>query len=193
MTHEKTITLPHIQPNLPRHNTYHPYSLIDNERLNIYNYNALQFNEHHVGTAIATKKPLTYRLIDYFLSDIIAITIDTTLGPVTIGTDYIPPRRRYINYIDYHTLFNRPKPTYFIGDINGHHITLGDSCDNNTGKQITSLISRSKFQHLGPPFPTTLTHNGSEKPDKVLADHNIIYNTHFTRTNNSFRSHTNHF
>ena len=108
----------------------------------------------------------------------IAITIDTTLGPVTIGTDYIPPRRQCINYIDYHTLFNRPEPTYFIGDINGHHRTIGDSHDNCIGKQITSLIARNKFQHLGPPFPATLTHNGSGKPDKILANYTIIHNTH---------------
>ena len=104
--------------------------LIENERLNIYNYNTLQFNKHnkhHAGTAIAIRKPLIYRLIDNFHSGMIAITIDTTLGPVIIGTDYISLRRQNINYIDYHTLFTRPEPTNFIGDINGPHRTLGET------------------------------------------------------------------
>ena len=110
----------------------------------------------------------------------IAITIDTTLGPITIGTYYIPLRRQYINYIDYHSLFNRTEPTYFIGDINGHHTTLGDTHTNKIGKQIISLIARNKIQHLGPTFPTTLTHNGSGKPDKILANYNIVHNTHIS-------------
>ena len=159
------------------------HCLINNERLSIYNYNTFQFNkqnELHAGTAIAIRKSLTFRLIDDFHSDMIAITIDTTLGPITIGTDYIPPRRQYINYIDYHSLFNRNEPTYFIGDINGHHTTLGDTHTNKIGKQITSLIARNKIQHLGPTFPTTLTHNGSGKPDKILANYNIVHNTHIS-------------
>ena len=110
----------------------------------------------------------------------IAITIGTTLGPVTIDTNCIPPRRQYINYINYHTLFNRPEPTYFIVDINEHHRTLGNTRNSNIGKQITSLILRNKFRHLGPPFPTTLTHNESGKPDKIVANYKITHNTHIS-------------
>ena len=58
-------------------------------------YNTFPFNKHneyHAGTAIAIKTS-HFQINRHFHSDMIALTIDITLEPITIGTAYIPPRR----------------------------------------------------------------------------------------------------
>jgi hypothetical protein len=157
------------------------HSLIDNQALKVFNYNTFysnKQNELHAGTAIAVKRHISIKLHDNFHSDMLAITIGTQQGPITIGTTYTPPRIDYLNYIDFHTLFNRPHPVYFLGDINARHKTIGSSNNNNRGKHLHTLITRHKCRHIGPHFPTLITHNSTTSPDIVLQNTHAYHNIH---------------
>ena len=48
-------------------------------------------NNVHGGTAIAIRRSIPHTIEDKFITDLIAVTIDTRQGPITIATDYIPP------------------------------------------------------------------------------------------------------
>ena len=88
-------------------------STTDGQTLKILNYNIFKsnkFNQPHKGAAIAIRRDIQPRLDDDFHSDMLAITIETTQGPLTIATNYIPPRDGYLNYIEFHRLFNRDHP-----------------------------------------------------------------------------------
>ena len=64
----------------------------NNETIKIYNYNIHQvntINEIHNGVVIGIRRDIKYKLIDSFESDMLGITIETTLGPIHIVTTYI--------------------------------------------------------------------------------------------------------
>ena len=169
----------HIDPDIILINDH---SITDNNTpLKIFNYNVHTCNKDntiHSGAAIAIKRHIPYKLHDNFHTDMLAITIDSQQGPITIGTTYIPPRTGYINYIDFHTLFNRSHPVYLLADLNARHTTLGNSSSNHVGKQIHSLITRHKCTHIGPYFPTLITHNSTTSPDIVLTNNKAFHNIH---------------
>ena len=121
------------------------HSITTNKNLKIFNYKVFQSNkqnERNRGTAIAIKNNIHPILHDYFHSDLLAITIDTTHGPLTIATHYNPPRDNYLNYIDFHSLFKIPGQIIFIGDLNAKHHVLGHNNKNNTGKQLAYIINK---------------------------------------------------
>ena len=89
------------------------HSLTEDKRLKIFNYNVHQNNKSngiHKGTAIAIRKNLDYKLLDDLEMDLLAVTIDSRQGPITIATDYIPPNSPFLHYIDYLSLLNRDEP-----------------------------------------------------------------------------------
>ena len=71
------------------------------------------------GSAIAIKKNHNHKLIDDFITDILAIQVETSLGPIIIATTYLPPRRPYLPYPG--ILLDNNIPTYLIGDVNARH------------------------------------------------------------------------
>ena len=91
--------------------------LNNNDRPKLFNYNTYATNKdnrQHGGTAIAVKKTIQTKLHDDFETDLIAVTIETRQGPITIATDYIPPNPAYLNYLDYYKLLKRPHPVYLL-------------------------------------------------------------------------------
>jgi len=154
----------------------------DGQTLKIFNYLTFQrntTNTNHSGSAIAIKKNIPFRLHDDFHSDLLAITIETRQGPITIATTYIPPRVGYINFIDFNDLLNRPHPVYLIGDLNARHSTLGHSSTNKTGQNLTTLIDQNKCKVIGPDFPTYLNYRSATTPDIAISNLNAFHNVHF--------------
>ena len=119
------------------------HSLNDNNRLKIFNYNVHQCNKtngYHRGTAIAIKKDLNYRLLDDFETDLLAVTIDTRQGPITVATDYIPPNSPFLHFIDYLSLLKRTEPVYILGDLNARHRFFGHNNNNTIGRNLKTII-----------------------------------------------------
>ena len=179
----KKFTLANIYNNIdPDIILINDHSITDNNPpMKIFNYNIHSCNKEntiHAGAAIAIKRHIPYKLHDNFYTDMLAITVDTQQGPITIGTTYIPPRADYINYIDFHTLLNRPHPVYLMADLNARHTTLGNRDSNHIGRQLHSLIAQRKCTHIGPYFPTIITHNSTTTPDRVLHNNKAFHNIH---------------
>ena len=69
-------------------------------------------------------------------------------------------------------------PTYIIGDMNARHPLLWGNTVNRVGRKLSSLVQQGKLMHLGPDFPTFVTHNSATSPDIVLCNrrchHNIL-------------------
>ena len=132
----------------------------------------------HGGTAIAIRNNIKYQLHDDFETDLLAVTVETRQGPLTIATDYIPPRVGYINFIDYNHLLNRRYPVYLFGDLNARHSILGHSNNNTVGNNLSQLISNNRARHIGPNFPTLLRGTGCTTPDIVLCNRPAFHNIH---------------
>lgn len=157
------------------------HSILNNKPIRIFNYSVFSVNKsnsRNSGAAIAIKKGLQYRLHDNFYSDMLAVTLQSQQGPVTFATTYVPPRTNYINLIDFQSVLHYDHPTYILADINAHHRTLGSNRNDCRGNNINSLIVRRKCTHIGPNFPTFLSHNTATKPDIVLANTHAFLNVH---------------
>ena len=135
---------------------------------------------HYGGTAIAIKSYISHTVIDSFETDLLAVTVNTRQGPITIATDYIPPNAQFLHFIDYNFLIKRQNPVYIFADINARHRILGHSNSNRIGTSIHKLISQNKLQHLGPFFPTYMTHRSTTSPDMVFANNKHFHNIHLT-------------
>ena len=151
------------------------------ERIKIPYFDTYQSNKQgrwHRGTAIAIRSNMKYKLHDDFETDLLAVTIETQQGPITVATDYLPPNTDYLHYVDWNYLLNRRYPVYVIGDLNARHRVLGHNNQNPVGLGLATLIHNNKLRHIGPEFPTFLRHNASTKPDIVLSNSVAYHNTH---------------
>lgn len=156
-------------------------SITDCQTLKIFNYDTHYYNKNNRrnhGTAIAIKRPLKYRLHDDFESDMLAVTISTRESDITIATLYSPPSQDYLHFIDFNKLFNRPEPTYFLGDLNANHPYFGYTSYNTVGNNLRALIDANVCKHEGPYFPTLLRHNSTTSPDIVLTNNKTFHNLH---------------
>ena len=155
------------------------------EKIKIFQYNVYQknkYNEPRAGIAIAIKRNIKHKLIDDFQEDVLAIEIETSRGPVVLCTTYLPPRRQIFPYQDILKVARRNSPAYIIGDLNAKHPTLSHTRGTNYfGNVVDNLITNNLLVHLGPDFNTTITHNGTGKPDIILGSRNLHHNLKITQ------------
>ena len=176
-------TYRHIDPHIILLNHH---GLTDNKTLNYQHYTTYTSNKEnskHRGTAILVKDNIQHTILDDFETDLLAITVPTRQGPVTIATDYIAPHAPYLHFIDYYNLINRQNPVYILGDLNARHPTLSDTANrtrNKVGTHIHQLMELDKIKHIGPHFPTFITSRSSTTPDIVLGNNRIFHNIHLT-------------
>lgn len=135
-------------------------------------------NTHTDGTAIAVKHNIPHKILDDFISDMLAIEIDTTTGKLIIATLYQPPARPYIPAPDFIQLFRRQTPVYMLADLNANHPTLGYRHSNTAGRQLYNMILNRTIQHIGPHFPTYSSANSNTTPDIILSNYRTYHNTH---------------
>ena len=157
------------------------HGLIDDQTLKIQNYNIHinnKDNEQHNGTAVAIRRDIKYKLLEDFYSDMLGVTIETKEGPIHLITTYIPPRHQHIHYPDFYQALTKPEPVYILGDLNARHPYFGHGNKNTRGELLMFLLHRGHAQHLGPPFPTFITHRSATAPDIILANYKIFHNTH---------------
>ena len=149
--------------------------------LKIHGYNVYKRNFSNTpsdGTAIAVKHSVSHRLLDDFISDTLAIELDTNTGKILLATLYQPPTRNYLPIPDFFTLFRRQTPVYMLTDLNANHPNLGYTHTNTKGRQIHHLISNRTLQHIGPHFPTYIAHNAATTPDIILTNNRAYHNMH---------------
>ena len=141
-------------------------------------YTSNKDNTPHSGTAIAVKNTIPHTIIDDFNTNLIAINVDTPQGTITIGTDYLPPNKRYLDIPEYVTLLGRRNPVYIFGDLNARHSFLSHRDQNPVGKGLNTLIQRDIITHIGPHFPTFIRTNCATTPDIAITNkvtfHNIL-------------------
>lgn len=140
-----------------------------------------QTNTPSDGTAIAIKHSLNYKLYDDFISDTLAIEIETNTGKIMLATLYQPPTRQYIPIPDFTTIFRRNIPVYMLADLNANHPVLGYTHTNTKGRQIHRLLNNATIQHIGPHFPTFVSHTSATTPDIILTNNNTYHNTHIVQ------------
>ena len=134
------------------------------------------------GTAILVRNNVVHTVIDDFETDLLAIKIHTTDGPMIVATDYISPSTGFIHYPDYLKLFLPGIPVYLLGDLNARHPSLNSRMNttNSNGRQLVNLIDRKNLKVLGPTFPTRTDHRSSSILDIVLANEHTFYNYHIS-------------
>ena len=153
----------------------------DTDVIKIYPYYFYQQNRSgntSDGVAIGVRRDIPHRITKNFLSETMAVTIDTSQGDITFATSYLPPARSYLPMHDYDRLAGMQNPCYIIGDLNAHHYTFGDGKMNRVGRQIVEFVKRGELAHLGPSFKTWLGHNGATTPDVILANRHALGNTY---------------
>ncbi len=74
-------------------------------------------------------------------------------------------------------LLNNSVPTLILGDFNGTHTQLGNRTNNTVGNSLVSLINQGSLIHLGPQFPTYISHNAATTPDRVFTNKHNYLNT----------------
>ena len=133
-------------------------------------------NELNDGCAILVKSIIKHQINDNFLTDMLEMIVETSIGRIKIATTYIPPRRPFIPFPDFHALASNSIPTYLLADLNAKHTCLGDKYNNTVGKNIKRLMDENKLNHIGPNFPTYFAHNAATSPDIILANNQIYHN-----------------
>ena len=142
------------------------------------------------GTAIAVKNTIPHKIHDTYISDLLAVEIETNTGPVEIETNtgpiilttlYQPPARKYIPIPDFTQLFRQHVPVYMLADLDARHPTLGHRNRNTKGKQIAHMIRHRTLHHIGPHFPTYYAHKTAITPDIILTNYRTHHNTHITQ------------
>lgn len=125
---------------------------------------------------ILIKENTKHKIKDNFLTNTIQIILQTSVADISIATNYLPPRRPYLPYPDFHRRINNNIPTYIIGDLNARHRQLGNNSNNQVGKSLIRLINYGKLIHLGPQFYTYHDRNSATTLDIVLCNDKAYHN-----------------
>ena len=150
----------------------------DTERINMYGYNVYQRNvmgENNAGIAICVRRNIQHRIVDDFVGDMLGTRVETSRGPVTINTVYLPPRRNGIPLAEIRREFQRNQAVYLFGDLNARHNALGYNSTNNTGQEIVNLMRNDICSFLGPDFNTLVSRHIRGHPDILLGNRNAVF------------------
>lgn len=124
-------------------------------------YNFLYKNSinSHNGVAILIKQNLQYQVINtsfYESIQNICISIETSIGTLSILCVYCPPNNRFDATKIKKVLLQTPKPCIIMGDFNAHHISFGCHSNNNRGNGLYKLIDEYDMCILNDGSATTI-------------------------------------
>lgn len=155
------------------------HGITDNAPLKLQGYQSYstnKFNEIHDGIAILIRNNIKYTIQDDFITNVLQVTIETTLGKISLATTYLPPRRPYLPFPDIHKIASNHFPTYLLADLNAHHRLLNNNRNNEVGKGLERFMRHGKLIHLGPAFHTFYGRGGGSTPDLVFCNNKALHN-----------------
>lgn len=135
------------------------HGMKNQEQIKIPGYTTYQMNtnnELHDGSALLVKSYIKHKIDDNYITDFIDIAIETENGLLNIATTYLPPRRPYLPFPDFHRLLSKNNPAYILADLNLSSTLTGSNHNNQVGKNLNRLINNGFVNHLGPDFQETL-------------------------------------
>ena len=159
------------------------HGLRDEKRLKIPGFKTYQqnvSNELNDGVAIAVKSRMRHKVHDDFLSETLAVEVETPDGPLIIATSYLPPRRPYLPHPDFLRLLRRQTPVFLVGDFNARHPYLGYTNTNQVGRDIVDYLRHQTATHIGPHFPTYFDLRTASTPDIALTNRANFLHYSFT-------------
>ena len=107
------------------------YAAISQRCFHIYQRNI--HGEESAGVAVCVKKNIKHKILDDFYGDMLGVNLETSRGPVTIMTTYLPPRRNDIPLAELRRELQKNQAVYIFGDLDAKHQTLGNNRTNNNG------------------------------------------------------------
>ena len=135
------------------------------------------------------KKNIKHKILDDFYGDMLGINLETSRGPVTIITTYLPPRRNDIPLAELRRELQKNQAVYIFGDLNAKHQTLGNTRTNNNGQEIANLIRNDICSFRGPDFNTLIRRAGTGHPDIILGNRNALFYSRIYEGNISTSDH----
>lgn len=131
------------------------------DTVSIPNYHSVYKNSSnpHNGVGILIKKGLDYNIINttfYENFQNVAISLQTSLGSLSILCVYSPPNRR-LNFRQIKNIIGTlPQPILIAGDWNGHHPAFGGLSSTSRGNSLFDLFDECDFCILNTGCMTTL-------------------------------------
>ena len=148
----------------------------DNQKIEYKNYKTYSTPKGlHNGSAILVKKDIKHAVTRTGDEQLLAVTLNTTGGLITLATFYRPfddkkPNSKIPHHL-FNRLFNRSHPVVLMGDLNLKHKSLGMSCKANPqGNDFAKycLNNKSNIFYEGPSFNTWFDRGKKSKCDIVL-------------------------
>ena len=107
-------------------------------------------------------------------NNIMAATINTKHGKITIVTFYRPPRQDTLPLTDLIHFLNFNNTTIILADANIKHQNFGHNNSDRLGKLLKNFTLNTNLHLIGPDFNTYYQHNHSGKPDIILANTSFL-------------------
>lgn len=149
------------------------HGLKEQETIKIHGYTTYIINttqENNDRSAVLIRNNIKHKLDDNYVTDILEVIIKTDIGEIGIATTYLPPRRAYLAYPDFHRLASKYRPTYIIGDLNATMRSQGHNTSNRVGRGLEKIFNKGSLTHLGPKFTTYHERRSSTTPDIILGN-----------------------
>lgn len=128
---------------------------------------------------VLIKSQIKHKLDGKYLTGVLDLEIETSVGNINIATTYLPSRRPFIPFPDFHRLASKNTPAYLMGDLNVSSLNLGSTLTNQTGRQLDRMLNMGKLHHLGPDFSTFHARNSHTTPNIILYNYKVNQNITF--------------
>ena len=152
-----------------------------NKNVKLLNYSGFTKNKQaHSGVAILVKSNIQHTFhTNTSNKNIMAATIFTMKGKITIITFYRPPRDNFLPLMDLQLFLDFNNPTIILADTNSHHRQFGHSRTDKLGRILHKFMEEKSLHFLGPHFNTFFQGIQTGKPDIIFCnDHFLHLATH---------------
>ena len=147
------------------------YKLPTNIKYKDYKVYETEQGEHN-GSAILVKRSLQHSVTKTGSEHLLAITLTTNKGLLTLSTYYRPfkdtKQNSSIPHLLFKQLFNRSHPVFLLADLNIKHKCLGSSKNTKEGIEFVEkcLNKTSNINYIGPDFNTFFQSNKNDNSCK---------------------------